>query len=273
VKEEVDRLLQDGFIQSCCYADWVSNIVAVEKKNTGKIRICMDFRNLNRATPKDEYSMPVANLLVDSASGNKVISFLDGNARYNQIFMAKEDVSKTAFHCPGFIGLFEWVVMTFGLKNASAMYQRAMNLIFHDLLRVLMEVYIDDVVVKSVGFEEHMIDLKLTLERMKKYGLQMNPLKCAFGVTSGRFLGFVVHEHRIQIDPKKIESIGKIGEPVCKKDNQSFLSKINYLRHFISKLARLVESLLPMVRFKHEEKFTWGVEQQEVMRTSILRLQ
>jgi hypothetical protein len=214
-----------------------SNIVPVEKKNTGKIRICVYFRNLNRATPKDEYLMPVADLLVDSASGNKVISFLDGNAGYNQIFMAKEDVSKTAFHCPGFISLFEWVVMTFGLKNAGAMYQRAMNLIFHDLLRVLMEVYIDDVVVKSVGFGEHMTDLKLSLERMKKYGLRMNPLKCAFRVTSGRFLGFIVHEHGIQIDPKIIDSIRKIGEPVCKKDVQELL-KINYLRHFISNLAR-----------------------------------
>jgi hypothetical protein len=204
-------LLQVGFIQPCRYADWVSNIVPVEKKNTGKIWICVDFRNLNRATPKDKYLMPVADLLVDSALGNKVISFFDGNVGYNPIFMAKEDVSKTMFHSLGFVGLFEWVVMTFGLKNAGATYQRAMNLIFHDFLRNLMEVYIDDVVVKSVGFEEHMTDLTLSLERMK-YGLQMNPLKCAFGVTSGRFLGFIVHEHGIQIDPKKIESIRKVGE-------------------------------------------------------------
>jgi hypothetical protein len=152
---------------------------------------------------------------------------LDGNAGCNQIFMAKEDVSKTAFHCPGFIGLFEWVVMTFVLKNVGATYQRAMNLIFHDLLRVLMDVYIDNVVVKSVGFKEHTTDLKLSLERMKKYGLWMNPLKCTFRVTTGRFLGFIVHEHNIQIDPKKIESIGKIGEPVCKKDIQKLLGKIN----------------------------------------------
>jgi hypothetical protein len=180
--------------------------------------------------------MPVTDLLIDSASGNKVISFLDGNVGYNQIFMAKEDVSKTVVRCSRFIGLFEWVIMTFGLKNAGAIYQRDMNLIFHDLLRVLMEVYIDDVVVMSVGFEEHMTDLKLSLERMKKYGLRMNPLKCVFEVTSGRFLGFIVHEHGIQIDPKKIESIRKIGEPVYKKDVQKLLGKINYLRHFISNL-------------------------------------
>jgi hypothetical protein len=257
VKEEVDQLLQAGFIQSCRYANWVSNIGPVEKKNTGKIQICVDFRNLNRATPKDEYSMLVANLFVDSASDNKMISFLDGNTGYIQIFMVKEDVSKTVFRCSGFIGLFEQVVMTFGLKNVSATYQRAMNLIFHDLLRVLMEVYIDDVVVKSVGFEEHMTDLKLSLERIKKNGLWMNPLKYAFGVTSRRFLGYVVHKYGIQIDPEKIESIGKIGEPVCKKDVQKLLGKINYLRHFISNPAGRVVSLLPLVRLNHEEEFTW----------------
>jgi hypothetical protein len=152
VKEEVDSLLQTGFIQPCHYVDWVSNIVPLEKKKkktTGKIQLCVDFRNLNGATPKDEYPMPIADLLIDSASGNKVINFLD-DVRYNQIFMAKEDINKTAFRCLGFVGLFEWVVMTFGLKNAGATYQRAMNLIFHDLLRVLMEVYINDVVVKLV---------------------------------------------------------------------------------------------------------------------------
>jgi hypothetical protein len=126
-----------------------------------------------------------------------------------------------------------------------------------------MEVNIDDVVVKSVGLEEHMTNLKLLLERMKKYGLRLNPLKCAFGVTSGKFLKFLVHEHGIQIDPRKIESIGKIGETVCKKDMQKLLGKINYLRHFISNFAGMVESLLPLVRLKHEEEFAWGAEQRD----------
>jgi hypothetical protein len=197
-----------------------------------------------------------------------VISFLDDNASYNQIFMAKQDVSKTAFRCLGFVGLFELVVMTFGLKNTSATYQRVMNLLFHDQLRVLMEVYIDDVVVKSVGFKEHMTNLKLSLERMERYGLWMNPLKCAFGVTSGRFLGFIVHEHDIQIDPKKIESIGEIGELVCKKDVQKLLGKINYLCHFISNLAGRVEYLLPLVQLKHEEEFTWGQNNEKLSRRS-----
>jgi hypothetical protein len=111
--------------------------------------------------------MPIADMLINNASGHRVIIFLDGNAGYNQIFIAKEDMSKMAFCCPNFIGLFEWVVMTFGLKKAGTTYQRAMNLIFHDLLGIILKVYIDDVVVKSDSMDGHLADLRLALERMR----------------------------------------------------------------------------------------------------------
>jgi hypothetical protein len=172
--------------------------------------LLIDFRNLNKATPKDEYPVPIANMLINNASGYRVISFFDGNAGYNQIFMSEEDMSKTTFHCPGFIGLFECIVMTFGLKNDSATYQRAMNLIFHDLLEIMLEVYIDDVVVKLNSMDGHLADLRLALERMCRYGLKMNPLKCVFGVSAGKFLGFIIHKYGIEIDPTKIESINKV---------------------------------------------------------------
>jgi hypothetical protein len=120
IKDEIHRLLEANFIRPCRYAKWVSNIVPVEE--SGKLRVCIDFRNLNRATSKDEYPMPIADTLINNASGNRIISFLDGNAGYNQIFMAEEDTSKIVFICSGFIGLFEWVVMTFGLKNTGATY-------------------------------------------------------------------------------------------------------------------------------------------------------
>jgi hypothetical protein len=116
VKEEVNQLLDAKFIRSYRYVDWISNIVHVEKKGTKKLRVCIDFRDLNGATPKDEYPMPIADFFVNAASGHRILSFLDGNAGYNQIFMADEDISKTAFICLGFVGLFEWVVMTFGLE-------------------------------------------------------------------------------------------------------------------------------------------------------------
>jgi hypothetical protein len=166
-------------------------------KNTGKIRVCIDFHNLNKATPKDEYPIHIADMLINNAFGHRVISFLDGNAGYNQSFMAEEDMSKTIFRCPGFIGLFEWVVMTFGLKNAGATYQRAMNLIFHDLLGIILEVYIDDVVIKSDSMDGHLADLCLAVERMCRYSLKMNPLKCVFNMSASKFLGFIIHEHGI----------------------------------------------------------------------------
>ena len=115
--------------------------------------------------------------------------------------MAEEYIAKTTFRCPGVIGLFEWVVMTFGLKNAGATYQSAMNYIFHKLIGRIVEIYIDDVVVKSKGYKEHQFDLRETLECIK-HDLKMNPNKCAFGVSAGQFLGFMVHERGIEIGQK-----------------------------------------------------------------------
>jgi hypothetical protein len=150
VKKEIEKMLEAGFIRPCRYVEWISSIVPVQKKD-GRWRVCMDFRDLNRATLKDGYPMPVAETLINAAAGNKILSFMDGNADYNQIFMAPEDIHKTTFKVPDVVGLFEYVVMTFELKNAGAMYQHAMNYIYHDLIDKLMEIYINDVVVKSTS--------------------------------------------------------------------------------------------------------------------------
>jgi hypothetical protein len=150
VKKEIEKMLEAGFIRPCRYAEWISSIVPVQKKD-GRWQVCVDFKDLNRATPKDEYPMPVVETLINAAAGNKILSFMDGNTGYNQIFMAPEDIHKTAFWVPGAVGIFEYVVMTFGLKNAGATYQRAMNYIYHDLIGKLVEIYIDDVVVKSTS--------------------------------------------------------------------------------------------------------------------------
>jgi hypothetical protein len=170
--------------------------------------------------------------------------------------MAEEDMSKTAFHCPSFIGLFEWVVMTFGLKNAIATYQRAMNLIFHHLLGIILEFYIDDVVVKSDSMDSHLADLRLGLERMCWYVLKINPLKCVFGVSAGKFLGFVIHDHGIEINPKKIESINKVQPLQCKNNMQKFLGKLNYLKQFIFNLLGKISAFAPILRLKNEAEFT-----------------
>jgi hypothetical protein len=137
--------------------------------------------------------------------------------------------------------------MTFGLKNAGASYQRAMNLIFHDLLGIILEIYIDDVIVKLYSMGNHLTDLCLTLERMCWYGSKMNLLKCAFDVSTGKFLGFIIHEHGIEIDPTKIESINKVQSPQCKNDIQKFLGKLNYLSPFIFNLSRKISVFVPIL--------------------------
>ena len=159
--------------------------------------------------------------------------------------------------------MFEWVVITFGLKNASATYQRVMNLIFHDLLGVILEVYIDDIVIKSASLDHHLADLRLALERMCQYGLKMNPLKCAFGVLAGKFLGFIIQKKGIEIDPKRIEAMKQVEAPTCKKDLQKCLGKVNFLRRFISNLSGKIDAFTPILRLKDETEFTWGAKQQE----------
>jgi hypothetical protein len=230
----------------------------MEKKNTGKIQACIDFRNLNKETPKDEYPMPIADMFINNTSGRRVISFLDGNSGYNQFFIAEEDMSKMGYRCPVFIGLFEWVVMTFDLKNVGVTYQRTMNFIFHDLLGIILDIYIDDVIIKSDSMENHLADLRLTLERICWYVLKINSLKCVFGVLAGKFLGFIIYEDGIEIDPKKIKSIQKVQLPQSKNGVQKFLGKLNYLRRFIFNLSGNISVFVAILHLKNEVNFTWG---------------
>jgi hypothetical protein len=151
--------------------------------------------------------------------------------------------------------------MTFGLKNVGATYQRAMNLIFHGLLGIILEHYIDDLIVKSDNVDGHLADLRLALEIMRRYGLKMNPLKCVFGVSAGKFLGFIIHENGIEIDAKKIESIQKVQPPQSKNDMQKFLGKLNYMRRFIFNLLGEDYCICCNTLFEEQSQIYLGVEQ------------
>ena len=221
IKAEIRKLIEAKFIRQCRYAEWISNVVPVYKKN-GKLRVCIDFRNLNKAMLMDGYPVPVADLLIDATAGHRIISFMDGNVGYNQIFVAEEDIPKTAFRCPGHVGLFESIVM----KNGGATYQRAMNFIFHEFIGKLVEIYIDNVVVKSGDFTKHLANLRKVLEYTRKHGLKMNPNKCAFGVSVGQFLGFMVHQRGIEISRRSIDAINKIVAPTNKTELQSLIGKV-----------------------------------------------
>uniref|UniRef100_A0A2N9EG40 Reverse transcriptase domain-containing protein n=1 Tax=Fagus sylvatica TaxID=28930 RepID=A0A2N9EG40_FAGSY len=201
IKEEVEKQLKAGFLSTVTYSDWVANIVPVPKKD-GKVRMCVDYRDLNRASPKDNFPLPHIDTLVDNTATNAVFSFMDGFSGYNQIKMAEEDKSKTAFVTHW--GTFVYDVMPFGLKNAGATYQRAMVTLFHDMIHHEIEVYVDDMIAKSRTAQDHLTDLRKLFQRLKKYQLRLNPNKCAFGVTSGKLLGFIVSGRGIEIDPAKL---------------------------------------------------------------------
>ncbi|KAM1029351.1 hypothetical protein ACFX15_041095 [Malus domestica] len=263
VKEEIERLVKAGFIRPAKYVEWLANIVPVLKAITKAVRCCVDYTNINSATPKDEYPMPMADLSIDVVAKHKVLSFMDGNAGYNQIKMAPEDIHKTAFRCPGHVGAYEYLVMPFGLKNAGATYQRAMNAIFHDLIGQSMEVYIDDIVVKSKTEEQHLEDLRQALTRMMIHKLKMNPKKCAFGVRAGNFLGFLVHQRGVEVDKNKSRAIMESPSPTNKVQLQRLLGKINFLRRFIANLVGKIQPLTPLLRLKDKENFEWGPPHQQ----------
>ena len=146
IQEEMEKLLEAGFIREVEYPEWLSNVVMVPKKG-GKWRVCVGYTNLNDACPKDSFPLPRINQIVDATSRHEMLSFLDAFSGYHQILMALEDEEKTSFITPH--GLYCYRVMSFRLKNVGATYQRLMTKIFKPLVGDIIEVYIDDVVVKS----------------------------------------------------------------------------------------------------------------------------
>ena len=144
------------------HPSWLSNIVPVKMKN-GKIRCCVDLQNLNKAYPKDEFPLPNMDMLIDSVAGHAMFSFMDGFSGYNHIKMSSKDAAKTAFQT--LIGNFHYTVMPFGLKNVRATYQRAMTVIFHDMMHKEIEDYVDDIVVKSKTKGDHLAILRKVFER------------------------------------------------------------------------------------------------------------
>jgi hypothetical protein len=189
VDEEVAKLMKAQFIEEIKYPEWLANVVMV-KKNNGKWRMCVDFTDLNKACPKDPYPLPSIDRLIDGASGYKTLSFMDAYSGYNQIKMNVADAPNTAFMtntCNYF-----YRVMPFGLKNAGATYQRLMDRVFAQQIGRNLEVYIDDMVVKTPEEGNHNKDLAEILSSVRKYNMRLNPAKCSFGVHAGKFLGFML---------------------------------------------------------------------------------
>ncbi|KAM1620292.1 hypothetical protein ACFXTN_017280 [Malus domestica] len=202
---------------------------------------------------EDDFPLPIIEIMVDATTGHEALSFMDGSSRYNQIRMALEDEELTAFRTPK--GIYCYKVMPFGLKNAGATYQRAMQKIFNDMLHKNVECYVDDVVVKTKKRPDHLKDLRVVFERLRKYNLKMNPLKCAFGVTSGKFLGFIVKHRGIEVDQSKIKAIQSMPEPRSLHELKSLQGRLAFIRRFISNLAGCCQPFNRLM--KKDVPFVW----------------
>ena len=189
IQTEVDNRLHNGFIRSVKYPEWLANVV-VDPKKENKWRVCVDYTDLNDACPKGSFPLPRIDQIVDASAGHGMLSFLDAFLGYHQIPMHPPMAEKTSFITPR--GLYCYNVMPFGLKNAGPTYQRLVTKMFRPLLGSTMEVYIDDMLVKSKQHQDHVTHLQQVFDLLQKYDMKLNPLKCAFGVSAGKFLGFMV---------------------------------------------------------------------------------
>ena len=189
IQTEIDNLLQNGFIRVVKYPEWLANVVVVPKKGNNW-RVCVDYTDLNDTCPKDSFPLPCIDQIVDALVGHGMLSLLDAFSSYHQIPMHPPDAEKTSFITPH--RLYCYSVMPFGLKNAGATYQRLVTKMFRPLLGSTMEVYIDDMLVKSKQRPDHATHLQQAFDILREYGMKLNPLKCAFGVSAGKSLGFMV---------------------------------------------------------------------------------
>ncbi|KAM2724191.1 hypothetical protein EV1_027047 [Malus domestica] len=241
MKAEVEKLKDIGFVREVNYPTWVANVVLVKKNPTKESlllqkvlwRMCVDYTDLNKGCPKDSFPLPLIDRLIDSTAGCELLSFMDAYSGYNQILMNPSDQEHTAFTTDR--GLYCYKVMPFGLKNAGATYQRLVNSMFAEQIGKSMEVYVDDMLVKSKHADQHITNLSETFTILKRYRMRLNPNKCAFGVGSGKFLGFMISQRGIEANPEKIKAILDMKEPITSKDIQSLTGKVAALTRFISK--------------------------------------
>ena len=221
--------------------------------------MCVDFTDLNKACPKDSYPLPSIDALVDSATGCKLLSFLDAFSGYNQIKMHPMDEEKTAFMTER--SCYCYKVMPFGLKNAGATYQRLMDRVLAPMLGRNVQAYVDDMVVTSPEKSKHVADLEELFATIAKFRLKLNPEKCIFGVKAGKFLGFLLTERGIEANPDKCAAILAMRSPATVKEVQQLTGRMAALSPFVSASGEKGHPYFQCLR--RNNKFTWTKECEE----------
>ncbi|GET63041.1 enzymatic polyprotein, putative [Rhizophagus irregularis DAOM 181602=DAOM 197198] len=266
IKKEIEQLLKMGKIRES-WSNWASPVTLAGKK-TGNYRFCIDYRKLNNVTKSDEYPLPRIDELLEKFRKGSWFTSLDLAAGYHQVEMAEEDKEKTAFICSQ--GLYEYNVMPFGLKNAPGTFQRLMDKILKEYIGEFVTVYLDDIMIYSEDFEEHIEHVDKVLSKLRENNMIVKLKKCQFGLRNINFLGHIVGRDGLRPDKEKVEKIENMRRPKTVTEVRSFLGLCSYYRRFIKGFSKIAKPLLNLTR--KNEKFEWKEEQQEafdVLRTKL----
>lgn len=257
LKKEIHLLLEAGIIRPS-KSPWAAPIVIVDKKN-GKFRMCVDYRNLNKVTKRDTYPLPRIKAMLELFGGAKYFSTIDLASGYWQVPMKEEDCEKTAFVSK--YGLYEYTVMPFGLKNAPATFQRMMDQVLQEVNEKFAVVYMDDILVFSRTFKDHLEHLQKVFDLLEEAGLRMGKDKCKFCRQQIPFLGHIITPDGIKPNEPLIEKVLRFPEPTKPKEVREFLGLSGYYRQFIKGYADKAAPLTQLTRKNVE--FQWTPKCQE----------
>ncbi|GJU04375.1 putative reverse transcriptase domain-containing protein [Tanacetum coccineum] len=257
LKDQLQELLERGFIRPSV-SPWGAPVLFVKKKD-GSMRLCIDYRELNKITIRNRYPLPRIDDLFDQLQGAKHFSKIDLRSGYHQLRVKEQDISKTAFRTR--YGHYEFLVMPFGLTNAPAVFMDLMNRVFHEFLDKFVIVFIDDILVFSKSKEEHEEHLRTVLQILRQEKLYAKFSKCEFWLSKVAFLGHIVSAEGITIDPAKVEAITKWPRPTSVTEVRSFLGLAGYYRRFVEGFSRLALPLTKLMR--KGEKFVWNEEREK----------
>ncbi|WVZ93550.1 hypothetical protein U9M48_039521 [Paspalum notatum var. saurae] len=256
------ELLDKGFIHPSS-SPWGCPALFVEKKDQGGKRLCIDYQPLNAVTVKNKYPLPHIDILFDQLAGARVFSKIDLRSGYYQIKIRDEDIPKTAFSTR--YGLYEYLVMSFGLTNAPAFFMYMMNSVFMNELDKFVVVFIDDILIYSKNEEEHAKHLRIVLARLREHKLYTKFSKCAFWLREVSFLGHILSEKGVAVDPSKLEDVLNWKQPETVTEIRSFLGLAGYYRRFIKDFSKTAKPMTSLT--KKNARYVWSPNCEEAFQT------
>ena len=268
IKSHLKMLLDSKVIRKSS-SPFSSNVVICRKKDN-KLRMCIDYRQLNQRTKKDAYALPRIEEILNALSGNKYFSILDMKSGYHQIEVLEKHKERTAFTV-GPLGFYEFNRLPFGLSNSPATYQRLMENCLGDLHLNICFIFLDDLIIFSQTYEEHLQRLELVFNKLRESGLKLSPKKCSLFMEKVKYVGHIVSEEGIETDPDKVQKVLDWPTPKSPEEIRRFIGFIGYYRKFIPNFSKISKPLTIMMpkpdsKKKNRQKkaeFNWGTEQHQ----------